>query len=93
MRGPEGEKRTIRKAEECIEDAAQASFEENYARFQRELHGRGCGCINCKRTATREYQKDVDWQTKGKDPIEWYVDDCGEIRWHINSEKFDDLGK
>lgn len=93
MRGPEGEKRTIRKAEECIDDIAQASFERNYERFERELHGRGCGCRNCKREAIREYQKDVDWMTKGTDPVEWYLDDDGNICWYLDNDKLDNLGK
>lgn len=87
----ENPKRTIRKAEEHIDKVAQDSFERSYEQFEKELHGRGCGCMQCKHIAVREYQKDCDWQSKGKEPVRWSVDKDGNICWHIDHDKLDDL--
>lgn len=89
----ESEQRVINQAEETIEEASNRSFNRNYERFQKELHGKGCGCRNCKREAVSEYQKDVDFITKGGEPVRWYVDDDGNICWYMDNDKLNNIGK
>lgn len=87
----EGDPGTIQRAEEIIYEASDRALGDAYERLEVVRHNPQCGCGNCKREAVRDMNQAVDFVSKGKDPVTWYVDDDGEIQYEMYNNKLDDL--
>jgi len=88
MANPE---RIIKQAEQVIEDASELSLSKNYSTLQNEREGNGCGCLSCKRTACNELNKDVEFISKGRDPVRWEVDKKGDIVYKVDFDRLNNL--
>lgn len=89
----EKEPRYIRQAEEVIDNAAERALGKSYERLEKVRHKPACGCLTCKREAVRDMNDAVDFISKGKDPIEWYVDKKGEIQWRSDQDALNEMIK
>jgi len=71
--------RIINKALKVIEGYIDERFSSAYVTLDKEMHGRGCGCRNCARTATKEMNEWGKMIAPGNDMPIWRVDKKGRI--------------